>query len=271
MARTLVLQHGIRHVEGVRWLTEKQISAVGADVRGWLLEAGAFIPVGWAGVRGCYCQRLIPLTSSSIGLWSRRCHLLLGISGQEHADALQPRCLAAEGVVRRSCSPKRLLSGGEQLWLLKVDLAGAFGPMQFPRDMAEIAKENGPCRCAGGDDDHLWTCVYPALAGVGGGGSVPVYKGCKQGAPESQPLWNVMLDETMAPLLRKRQRAGRGAYLPSLIAGDEHCRPRTWADVAQTCNQLAYADDHLVGPEPQGHPADVQRLGEMCCSRWASD
>lgn len=38
-----------------------------------------------------------------------------------------------------------------------------------PRDMAELAKGNGPCRCAGNDEDRLWTLVDPALVGVGGG------------------------------------------------------------------------------------------------------
>lgn len=76
------------------------------------------------------------------------------------------------------------------------------------------------------------------------GDGVPVHKGCKQGAPESPPLWSILLHDVMALVPEKWQQAGCGYHLHAVAADDGERRP--WADMAPRCHHLGYAGDLLL-------------------------
>lgn len=82
---------------GIRWLTEENISAVGADGRGWLLVAGSALPAAWVANSSFNdIESHRPEVPSAPCLaWDPTAAL------QEHAEALQPRWVATEGFVQR--------------------------------------------------------------------------------------------------------------------------------------------------------------------------
>lgn len=63
------------------------------------------------------------------------------------------------------------------------------------------------------------------------GDRVPMFKGCKQGAPENPVLWKLILDEALGPLLRKWQKRGCGIYLSAAEAGPDGNTPKSWGDI----------------------------------------
>lgn len=97
----------------------------------------------------------------------------------------------------------------------------------------------------GGD----WSWPWTATPGTG----VPInHEGCKQGAPESPVLWNMLLDEAMGPVPEEWQRMGIGIYLPAFEAeGPDGDAPRNWGGAAGWVNLLAYVDDLLLPPKSE--------------------
>lgn len=103
--RTLSWENGCA---GIRCLTDKQMSAIGADVRGWLLDAGAVLPSAWASAREIFLPRSnatdielhrLAVPAAPFMAWVSRAVL------QDHIQPLQPKWLAAGSAKRRGRHP----------------------------------------------------------------------------------------------------------------------------------------------------------------------
>lgn len=79
---------------------------------------------------------------------------------------------------------------------------------------------------------------------------------CTQCAPEIPQLWNILLNEAMAPVIPRWQQEKTRFFTSRLVAADGGRKPRTWADAAPWCNQFGFADDLLVAISPK----DVQNV-----------
>lgn len=164
----------------------------------------------------------------------------------EHAHILTARLIA-----------KKTAERGEQDSFLTLDLADAFGSMQYPEPWHILHERSGP---AGALAKTKLMCGHPlaphwlGLAGVCG--PVPVYRDRPRARRCRTSSW-------MAPFLRLWQRKGRGVCLLSLVAGNEERRPRMWADVSQRCNHLAFADDRIL-------VAQIPRTSSRCTATWKS-
>lgn len=77
-------------------------------------------------------------------------------------------------------------------------------------------------------------------------GESAVWKGCKQGAPESPALCNILLDEAMAPVLQQSEERGVGAYVATLASDRRNRQPKNWGDKAGCVTHLAFADDIIL-------------------------
>lgn len=91
------------------------------------------------------------------------------------------------------------------------------------------------------------------------GEAVTVHKGCDQGAPESPQLWNISLDEVMAPAIQKWQLEGRGCYLPALAAADGGAQAKDMGRLGSQVYPLGVR--RRCDKQPQIYPEGVQRLG----------
>lgn len=78
------------------------------------------------------------------------------------------------------------------------------------------------------------------------GDEVPIGKRCKQGAPESFALWNILLDNVLAPILRKWQEERIRVPSRTLTADGRNRLPHNWADKVGLVTHLAYAGDIIL-------------------------
>lgn len=69
---------------------------------------------------------------------------------------------------------------------------------------------------------------------------------CRQGAPESPVLWNIVLDNVLGPVRPEWKRLGYGVRLPFLTGAVGDQEPRNQADAGKRATHLAYADDLLL-------------------------
>lgn len=76
--------------------------------------------------------------------------------------------------------------------------------------------------------------------------SVRIQRGCKQGAPESPTLRNLVLGEALEGVIKGWQRQRRGVRLPTLETESSGKRPKRIADGDGHINHLACADGILL-------------------------
>lgn len=95
---------------------------------------------------------------------------------------------------------------------MKVDLADAFAPpppcTAHPELWPILHDEMGRAGALAIIKINCGRSLVPRWLGMVGEG-VPAHKLGKQGASEGPPLWNVMLGEATAPVLRNWQRGRR--------------------------------------------------------------
>lgn len=144
---------------------------------------------------------------------------------------------------------------GEQIWFLKVDFADAFRTIISPHILQILTERVGAAGALAMTKVMRGHSLVPSWLGFVGE-AVPAHRG-GGGTRESPQLWNILLDEVMAPVIQTWLQEQKGSYLPTLAAADGGRAPRTWADAAPWCNHLGYADNPIWLAT---NPKDDQRM-----------
>lgn len=229
------------------------------DDHRWRLWPGDHLPAAWEKAEANFVttsnsidmETQCPVVPSALFLgWVSRAVLF------EHVAATQPKRLEAEGVVQWGRADAHILTAqliaektaerGKQVWFLEVDLADTFGALAGPKLWRILHEKMGHAGALAMMNTICSHSLIPHWLGLTRD-AVSVHEGCRQGAPESPPLWNVMLDEVMAPVLRAWQQEGRGDYLLAFADNGGGRRSLTLADSAPMCKRLGYADDYVSG------------------------
>lgn len=100
------------------------------------------------------------------------------------------------------------------------------------------------------------------------GKGVRVHRGCKQGAPESPTLWNLVLDETLEIVIGQVAAATQGRPTADARGRPQRKTPFQLCHRVEHCNRLAFADDILlfgtsaVSPDhAQGNDVGMRNVG----------
>lgn len=110
-------------------------------------------------------------------------------------------------------------------------------------------------RCIRGHSPcHVWCGID--------GRQVPIGKWCRQGAPESPTLCNIVLDDALAEAFTEWQARGYGLYLhlPNNAMDAHGKHMRKIAGAAARVTHLAYADDMLLVGNSLSEVEDIYRM-----------
>lgn len=247
--------------QGMNWLTDDLSKALRSDIVDWLNMFGNRNPDVWSTGHGSFIPKAKPgeVAAHRPIVPSEP---MLGVTSRtflpEIPEACQPKWVSAEGFTKGSSPDAHILTAEllaekapewcEQTWYLEVELSDAFASIRYMEIWRSLHRSMG----AGAARVMMNVIMGHPLAPsrhVMPGEEVPVFKGCKQGAPEIPALCNTLLDDAVAPVLQRWEQMGLGVCAPAFAADHHNSQPNSRGDRAGWITHLGVVDDLVLVAE----------------------
>lgn len=98
--------------------------------------------------------------------------------------------------------------------------------------------------------------------------TVPIWKGCRQGALKSPQLWNALLYEALKPLLNEWEKMWHGIYLPHHMDDPLGCVPRIQGDLGGLLTHVSFTDGLILVAKSVTTIEDMRLQIAGACNRW---